>query len=369
MNKVLTIEKLTNGSINLEEAVAKLQVSERTVYRYKATYLSEWPPWLIHWLAGKRSNNRNKKREWIRKYAEKKKYQGFGPTFLGECLEKELWYAIPRETLRRRMVEWWLWMPRKPRPPKRRPRRRKDWYWMMIQFDGSYHDRLEDWRERCLLIGVDDATGKVVHATFARSENINDVIRYWIRYFETYWKPWCIYLDRHASYKVNHRKDQYDHETLTRFQTAMQLLWVEVIFARSAQWKGRVENKFKPFQDRWIKMMRLAWVKTYEQAEIFLQKEIVPVFNEKFGKEAKVKRDYHVPISSYEKEKLEWYFGKRSKRKMNKIWVVRYQKQRFLIAEWQTLECWNLIEVIHTHTDKIHLWSWETNLSYEILSY
>jgi hypothetical protein len=76
-----------------------------------------------------------------------------------------------------------------------------------------------------------------------------------------------------------------------------------------------------------------------------------------------------VPITSYEKEKLEWYFGKRSKRKMNKIWVVRYQKQRFLIAEWQTLERWNLIEVIHTHTDKIRLWSWETNLSYELLSY
>jgi hypothetical protein len=39
------------------------------------------------------------------------------------------------------------------------------------------------------LIGVDDATGEVVHATFARSENINDVISYWIRYFETYGKP------------------------------------------------------------------------------------------------------------------------------------------------------------------------------------
>lgn len=47
MNKALTIEKFSNGSINLEEAVTKLQVSERTIYRYKATYLNEWPPCII----------------------------------------------------------------------------------------------------------------------------------------------------------------------------------------------------------------------------------------------------------------------------------------------------------------------------------
>ena len=369
MNKVLTVEKFTNGSICLDEAVAKLQVSERTVYRYKAIYLSEWPPWFIHGLAWKRSNNRSRKREGIRKYAVKKKYQWFGPTFLSECLEKELGYPIPVETLRRRMIERWLWLPRKPRPPKRRPRRRKDWYGMMIQFDWSYHDRLENWDERCLLIWVDDATWKIVHATFADSENIHDVVSYWIKYFEDHGKPSVVYLDRHASYKVNHRKDQYDHKTLTRFQTAMQLLWVEVIFAKSAQWKGRVENKFKPFQDRGIKMMRLAEIKTYKEAEIFLQETILPVFNEKFSKEAKVKKDYHVPITEFEKDKLERYFWKRTKRKMNKIWVVCYQKQRFLIAQWQALEYWNLIEVIHTHTDKIQLWSWETNLNDKILPY
>jgi transposase len=367
MNKLLTIQKFVAGSLSLEEAIAKLQVSERTIYRYKATFLSEWPPWFIHWLAWKRSNNRSKKRRGIRKYAEKKMYQWFGPTLLSESLEKELGYTIPIESLRRRMIERWLWLPRKPKPPKRRPRCRKDWYWMMIQFDWSYHDWLENWDERCLLIWVDDATWKVVHATFAQSETIHDVITYWITYFEQHGKPSVIYLDRHASYKVNHRKDQYDHTTLTRFQTAMQLLWIEVIYARSAQWKWRVENKFKTFQDRWIKMMRIAWIKTYQEAEIFLQKNILPVFNEKFGKEPKVWKDYHVPISVFEKEKLERHFWKRTMRVMNKVWVVRYQQQKLLIAQWQELEHWNLIEVIHTHTDKIQLWSWNTNLDYKIL--
>lgn len=369
MNKVLTIEKFSTGSISLEEAVSNLQVSQRTIYRYQATYKSEWPPWLIHGLKGKRSNNRNNKREWIRKYAEKKKYQWFWPTLLSECLEKELGYTIPVESLRRRLIQRWLWMPRKPRPPKRQPRRRKDAYWMMIQFDGSYHDRLENWQERCLLIGVDDATGEVVHATFARSENIEDVVSYRIEYFQKVWKPSCIYLDRHASYKVNHRKDQYDHTTLTRFQTAMQLLGIQVIFARSAQWKWRVENKFRTFQDRGIKMMRLASIQTYIEAEHYLQTELIPSFNKKFGKTPKLHGDYHHPITAFEQEKLEWYFWKRAQRKMNKVWVIRYQNQRLLIAEGQFLQNGTLIDIIHTHTDKIQLWSWETNLTYQILSY
>lgn len=89
---------------------------------------------------------------------------------------------------------------------------------MMIQFDGSYHDWLENGEEMCMLLGVDDATGDCMHMKFRKNENIHDVIEYWKEYFEIYGKPSVIYLDRHSSYKVNHRKDQFDWSTKTRFQ-------------------------------------------------------------------------------------------------------------------------------------------------------
>ena len=41
MNTVLTIQKLTEGSITMQEARELLGVSERTLYRYKRTYLDE----------------------------------------------------------------------------------------------------------------------------------------------------------------------------------------------------------------------------------------------------------------------------------------------------------------------------------------
>ena len=57
---------------------------------------------------------------------------------------------------------------------------------MMIQFDGSYHDWLENGEERCLLLGVDDATGKVMHVKFAQNECIKDIINYREEYFAIY---------------------------------------------------------------------------------------------------------------------------------------------------------------------------------------
>ena len=68
----------------------------------------------------------------------------------------------------------------------------------MIQFDWSYHDRLQDGGIGFLLIWVDDATGDIVHAKFTRNENIFDVINYRTEYFDKYGKPSSIYLDLHA---------------------------------------------------------------------------------------------------------------------------------------------------------------------------
>jgi hypothetical protein len=39
-----------------------------------------------------------------------------------------------------------------------------------------------------------------------------------------YGKPQSIYVDCHATYKVNHEQDQFDEEMKTRFSTGMQRL-------------------------------------------------------------------------------------------------------------------------------------------------
>lgn len=370
MNKVVTVQKIIDGKLWIEEGKKYLKCSERTIYRYIKRYREEWPPWLEHGLIGRKSNNRNrKKRMWIERYCKKKCYQWFWPTLMSEKLEEYLGYRIPVESLRRRMIERWLWVQRKPREIKRRPRERKGKYGMMIQFDGSYHDRLENGKERCLLLWIDDATGKVMHVSFAPWETIKDVIEYWKSYFKMYGKPWCIYLDRHASYKVNHRKDQFDHSTLTRFQTAMWKLWVHIIYARSAQGKWRVERMFKTMQDRGIKELRLAGIKDYEKAIEYLREKIIPEFNRKFWVIAKEKGDIHQKLSKEEKKEIDWYFAKKSERKINKVWVVSYDWKKYILERGQSLEWHRWVDIYETHKGLIRITQDKKDLSYTERSY
>jgi hypothetical protein len=50
------------------------------------------------------------------------------------------------------------------------------------------------------------------------------MIIFWEDYFIRYGKPESIYVDRHATYKVNHERDMFDKEMITRFQRAMRKL-------------------------------------------------------------------------------------------------------------------------------------------------
>jgi hypothetical protein len=47
-------------------------------------------------------------------------------------------------------------------------RERVESYGMMSQFDGSYHDRFSDGNKECLLVAIDDATGKPIKMVFGR---------------------------------------------------------------------------------------------------------------------------------------------------------------------------------------------------------
>lgn len=102
---------------------------------------------------------------------------------------------------------------------------------MMIQFDGSYHDRLENGEEKCLLLAIDDATSCPIYVEFSENESLSSVISYWYNYFCLHGKPASIYVDKHSSYKVNHGNDRFTTDMLTRFARAMKYLGICVIYA------------------------------------------------------------------------------------------------------------------------------------------
>ena len=363
MEKIVVIESLLRGYIDIEEAQKQLWVSERTIYRYKKRYKEQWYRWLTHWLRGQPSNHRWSKMDKIKKYAMKKKYRDFWPTLLAEVLSEELWYEINRETLRKAMIRWWMWVPKK-RKVKRKMRVRREKEWMMIQFDGSYHDWLEDGKERCLLVAVDDATGKIKKMKLAKSENFEEVIEFWKEYFEEIWKPESIYLDKHSTYKVNHGEDIFDEERRTRFAIGMWKMGVKVIYANSPEWKWRVERLFRTLQDRLIKKMRIRGIKTEEEAERYFE-EYIREHNKKYSVKAVLEWDSHIPLTKEEKEKIIWYFGKEEERKIKRDGTIQYNKKIYQIKRWEVLYNWKIIRVIESIDWKVKLYTWEKELTIE----
>ena len=196
-------------------------------------------------------------------------------TLFSEELLKNYNIAVDHETVRRWMRERFITTSVRKKRPHRRRRERRSASGEMIQFDGSHHDWFEGrGAECCLYVCVDDATGKV-HLRFGRSENTADGMLTMWEYLKYNGIPRSIYLDRFSAY--------YAKEKLTDFARAMKELCVEVIYAKSPQGKGRVENRNRTLQDRLVKAMRQRGISTTAGANEYLRKEFIEEFNNKFA--------------------------------------------------------------------------------------
>lgn len=334
------IPRLVRREINGTEAAKQLNLSVRQVKRLKRKFIEDGPAGLAHGNRGK-VGNRGMSEERIKRIEEivKRRYHDFGPTFAAEKLKENHRIKISNEKLRQLMTEWGLWelRSRKKNKEYRAWRQRKEYYGEMEQFDGSYHHWFEDRAEPCcLLASIDDATGKPIKLEFVDWEGVKEAFSFWEEYLKTHGKPISIYLDRHSTYKQNQKSVFDDPKALTQFQRAMERdLGVKIIHAHSCQAKGRIEIRFKNFQDRLVKELRLAGISNKEEANLFVEEIFIPKFSEKFGVLPQKKGDLHRPLTAYEKENLDRIFSIQEHRFVNNDFTVRYKGQWFQLSESQ----------------------------------
>ena len=101
MRKIRIIQKFIDWIIGLQDVCDALCRSERTIYRYKATFLAEWPPWFIHGLRGRpwNHNPNTSKFASIMPIISKSKFNWFWPTLLAEKLDEVYGIVINKESL------------------------------------------------------------------------------------------------------------------------------------------------------------------------------------------------------------------------------------------------------------------------------
>ena len=342
------INNLINKKINGTDASKQIGVSIRHVKRLKLAVINHGAEGLIHSGRGKEGNRKlsSKFLEKVEKLL-KEKYYDFGPTFATEKLEEDDKIKIGKETIRSIMVNLGLWTikPRKKTKGKWRLwRARKDNEGEMQQFDGSYHIWFGE-EESCLLLSVDDATGKITHAKFDYNESTIAVFKFWMEYFLKNGLPLAIYLDKFSTYKINHKNATDNKNMITQFERAMNQLGVKPITAHSPQAKGRVERMNETLQDRLVKELRLAGITTIEEANKFLEKYILK-FNAKFAVIPNRRKNLHKKLAKKIKNSLSQILSIQNTRIVNNDYTIMFKTDFYQLNREQPTTVYKKSKII-----------------------
>ncbi|PSU19950.1 ISNCY family transposase, partial [Photobacterium phosphoreum] len=325
-----TIRDVCEKRIKRKDAAQLLNVSVRQVQRLITRYRDIGAAGLVHQRRGQSPGNkinadiRSQCLNLIHEY-----YSDFGPTLAREKLIEQHGIKIGLETLRQWMIADGLWVPHfKRKPCVYQPRYRRDGYGELIQIDGSHHDWFEGRSDKCcLLVFIDDATGKLMNLRFSETESAFDYMVTTREYVEQHGKPTAFYSDRHAVFHVSKRDAKTNR--MTQFGRVLHDLNIELICANSSQAKGRVERANKTLQDRLVKEMRLQNIDNIEQANVWLPNFIAD-FNQRFARAAQYPKDMHRPLRESADE-LHDIFSWQEPRKVSNSLTLQYDKVIYLI--------------------------------------
>jgi hypothetical protein len=280
-DRLVTLKKARKKLITQGEAGAELGVSIRQVQRLLEALKERGDKAVVHGLRGKLSNRRIEEK--IEKQALRilsaPVYEGFGPTLAAEYLGKKHGVEASKETVRKWMIGGKLWRTEREKVRQVhvwRPRRSR--FGELVQWDTSEHDWLEGRGEKLYLIAmIDDATSRLF-ARFVRHDSTEENMKLLWSYLERFGRPLSFYTDKASLFQTaeKRKRDEPGVEKdavrmpPTQIGRALRELGIGWIAAHSPQAKGRVERNFRTAQDRLVKGMRVAGVKTIGQANEYL---------------------------------------------------------------------------------------------------
>jgi transposase len=306
-DRLVALKKAKKKLITQGEAAEELGLSIRQVQRLLYALKKRGDKAVVHALRGKPSNRRIEER--IEREAVKilstPVYEGFAPTLAAEYLGKKHGIEASKETVRKWMISGKLWRAKKEKVKQVhvwRPRRSR--FGELVQWDTSEHDWLEGRGEKLYLIAmIDDATSRLF-ARFVRHDSTEENMKLLRSYLEKFGRPVAFYTDK-ASLFQTAEKRQRDEPGVekdavemppTQIGRALRELGITWIAAHSPQAKGRVERNFLTAQDRLVKGMRVAGVKTIEQANEYLTNDYLAWWERELTVEAANSDDAHRPL-------------------------------------------------------------------------
>jgi hypothetical protein len=181
---------------------------------------------------------------------------------------------------------------------------------------------------------VDDATGRSV-ALMDEQESTELAMRTLWLWCKRYGIPQALYTDKKNVFVTDREPTPEEQlageEAMTEFGKACRKLGIEIITAKSAQAKGRVERKHGVYQDRFVKELQLRGITTIEEANKLLQNGFVSALNRKFARPPLDRTDFHRPVDA--ECNLREIFCFEKTRTVANDWVVQCETRFYQILK------------------------------------
>lgn len=294
IKRVEVMKLIEAGNVTGKQAAEIMKISLRQTRRIIKRYQQGGAESLVHGSRGKASPNRlNPDLVAKIKSLLQESYSDYNTLHLVEVLSDDHRLKVSASSLDRIRREAGHPTPYSKKRKGRRGRRaRKPMFGQMLQADGSDHDWLEGRGPKLTLIAyIDDATNQV-YATFREEEDAYGYLTVLREICLTDGIPQSLYMDKRLSSRKE--AELAKESPQSQFERILGKLGIELITAHSPQAKGRIERLFETFQDRLVKELRRAGVKTLKQANAVL-KRFLRKYNQRFTRKAEQIESAFVP--------------------------------------------------------------------------
>ncbi len=213
----------------------------------------------------------------------------------------------------------------------RRKRPRQPMKGMLLHQDASTHEWIEGahWD---LVVTLDDADNEIYSAFFVEEEGTFSSFQGVAETIKKHGLFCSLYTDRGAHYWTTLKAgDRVNKVNLTQFGRAMQQLGIDMIAAYSPEARGRSERMFKTLQGRLPKELKLAGIQTMKEANYFLKKVFLPLFNKRFTIQPEEETRAFIPYNT--RLQLQDILCLQETRQVNKDNTVKYKTKHLQIPK------------------------------------
>jgi len=334
------LDRVVKGEMTAAEGAARLGMSRRQIFRLKAKILTWGISSLFHGNRNRRPPNAlsEETRSMVCAKAAGE-YRGASLNHMSELLERIDGVRISAKTIGRILKDAGVANPHGRRRRKsHRSRERRERFGSLVQVDATPFEWLEDGNKWSLHGAIDDATGTVLSLRFEKNECSSGYLRVMEDMLGTWGVPAALYTDRHTIFFSPKKGEELSEEDimegrkvpLTRYGKMLDMLGIEHIPARSPQAKGRVERLWGTLQHRLLVEMRVAGVRTMEEANAFLP-TYMELHNRLFTVEPADGATDFLPCP--EPEKLRLILGHRDERKASAGSEISWQGKKYQLVD------------------------------------